>query len=124
MPSYRLYETRSADAMAVAKDGVAVSGTGVYRSVKMRPDPRHGLAFHLWWDGTPSGTFELFWSDKEQPDVTTDTDWKKDASWTPTNPAGAANSEKYSITSIKGAWAIVKYTNASGSGNLFGRESE
>lgn len=122
MPSYRLFETRSADAAAVASDGVAVSSTNTYRSKKMKPSAEGLLAFQLDWTGTPAGTFTLWYSNKDRPDEASDTDWVQDTTWSPTQPAGAAGKAAYTLGNLRHRWVLVKYVNASGTGTLTGRQ--
>jgi len=122
--SYKLFETRLADNTALATEGVAVSGTGVYYGNKMSINQRGDVGFELRFVGTAAGVLTFWFSDMDNPSVANDTDWIQDDSWTPTNPAGADLKVKYARDGIKGRWARIKYVNASGSGTLYGREGK
>lgn len=120
--SRRIFETRTADNVAHASDGVAVTGANTYRSLKMAIDKYGMLGFEIRFTGTPTGTLTLWFSDLDQPDVTSDTDWIQDTTWAPVNPAGAAIKTKYTVSSLRGRWALVKYVNSASSGTIFGKE--
>ncbi len=120
--SRRLFDTRDAR-VGIASDGIAISGAGNTYSKRMRPSEVAQLGFQLWWTGTLAGTFTLWTSHKDSPIETTDADWVQDTTWTPTNPAGAAGQMESSIGNRRG-WVRVKFAWTSGSGTLYGAESE
>lgn len=120
MPSYKLFTTKSGN--DPAQEGVAVSGAGSKFSAKFRHNGQGLCSFTLRWTGNLVGTFKLYYSDKDQPDPTSTTDWKQDPSWTPTNPAGSAGSESYQISGISKRWVMVEFVWTSGSGTLFGEQ--
>lgn len=124
MPSYKLFSTRTAGNAGYLLEGVAVSGgAGSYfRSTKFRGSPQGLLSFTLRWTGTPTGVFTLWYSDKDSPDPASETDWKQDTTWSPTNPAGAAGEASYQISGISKRWVKVRYENTAGSGNVFGEQ--
>ena len=88
--------------------GQAVGGSG------------EGQSIHLRWTGTIAGTLSLWYSNKREPDLTTDTDWVQDTSITLTNPAGAAGSTFMDTTNTSARLRRLKYVNASGAGTLTG----
>lgn len=122
--TYRLFTTKtvSDEGASYTEDGVAASSTDTYYSNKMAPGS-DDLGFTLQTTGTLTGTFTLWYSDKDKPVLTDDTDWVQDTSWVPTNPAGATTKVKYSIDGLECAWARVKYVNSGGTGNLLGYQS-
>lgn len=88
--------------------GQAVGGSGA------------GQSIHLRWTGTPTGTFTLWYTNKKDPDFTTDTDWTQDTSSTLANPAGAAGSTFMDTFNSNARLRRVKYVNTSGAGVIEG----
>lgn len=120
MQPYSIYDTVTADACAIATAGVAVSSTTTYYSTPWSAHKAAYFALHLFWTGTPTGTFTLWLSDVPIPDRTTDNDWVQDTTFAPTNPAGAAGKMRDNVGNGTARWARIKYVNASGSGTLKG----
>lgn len=123
MITRRLYITRDTR-VGDLLEGVAVSGALSYYSLKMCPSPEGLISFILRWTGTPTGTFTLWFSNKDVPDETSDTDWVQDATWAPTNPAGAASKAAYAIGNLSHRWVRVKYTNSASTGTIFGEQGK
>ncbi len=116
----RIYETKSlTDANAPIVDGVAVTGTNTYYSDMWTGHDADGYSMTVFYTGTPTGTFTLWWTDKPQPDPTTDNDWIQDTSFSPTNPAGAAGKFGDPAGNFKSYRKRLKYVNSAGSGNIF-----
>lgn len=117
----RLFYTTDTDAAGGQSNGVTVSSTNTYYSAVFSSPYANGFSFSMEWTGTPTGTFTLWYTNKENPVLTTDADWNQDTTFAPTNPAGAAGSMGDGGIGNAGArlWRI-KYVNASGSGTLTG----
>jgi hypothetical protein len=108
------------DANAPVTPGVAVSGTNTYYSTHWTGNQGPGYGLQLVWTGTPTGTFTLWFTEKDNPSYADDSDWVQDTTFTPTNPAGSASKfhdDAYNTNSFK---KRIKYVNASGSGTLSG----
>lgn len=120
----KLFITRSGtDANAPATDGVAVSGANTYYSATFTGSNRAQWTAQVFWTGTPTGTLTVQWSDKPNPDETTDNDWFTDAATFSSSPAGAAGSgaaHPGANTADMGYRHRIKYVNASGTGVLTG----
>ncbi len=104
-------------AAPVSRDGVAVSSTNTYYSTPWSGDT---YALSLFWTGTPTGTFTMWVSDKPNPDLANDNDWRQDTGFAPTNPAGSASKTGDDVTNSNANLKRIKYVNASGSGTLTG----
>ena len=118
MPNFQAFETVDAGNQT-RNPGANVTGTTTYYGNAVGGSGT-GQSIHLRWTGTPTGTFTLWYSDKPDPVLTTDTDWVQDTSSTLTNPAGAAGSTFMDTTNSNAKLRRVKYVNASGSGFLSG----
>lgn len=100
-------------------NGVAVSGTTVYYSDLTDVSGILNPSYHLEWSGTPTGTFTIWGSNKENPILTSDADW-----FNPTlavaivQPAGSASKDFVDLTSWPFRKVRVKYVNASGTGTI------
>lgn len=118
--TYRLFTTvdESSQGSRYVTDGEA--GAGTMYSSKMQPDREGNLGFTLETTGTLTGTFTLWYSDEDQPNEASDTDWVQDTTWVPTNPAGAATKVKYAIAEIKARWVRVKLVVSGGAGTVYG----
>lgn len=115
-----VYKTFSlTDSNAPAIDGVAVTGTNTYYSNMWTGEDADGFSMSVFYTGTPTGTFTLWFTDKPLPDSTNDNDWIQDTSFTPTNPAGAAGKFGDPAGNFKSYRKRLKYVNAAGSGNIF-----
>lgn len=122
MTNHDLFVTTvTGDANAPKREGVAVSSTTTYYSKLISGQEGDGFALHLFWTGTPTGTLTLWYSDVENPILTSDNDWVQDSTWSPTNPAGSAAKFRSDANGSHARWKRVKYVNASGSGVLYGR---
>lgn len=113
-----IYVTRTTDFMGTQTEGVAVSSTSTYYSLPWMSDD--GQNIHHYWTGTPTGTLTLWYSSKDHPLLTDDSDWVQDTGFTPTNPAGSAGQSMDNSSNSKSKWKRTKYVNASGSGVLYG----
>lgn len=119
--TYSVYNTREANGVFAPSKipGIAVTGTNTYYSEPIGPRQSGGFGFHFEWNGTPTGTFTMWRTNKPNPDVTSDTDWIPVSTFAPTNPAGAAGKYGDDVTFTNFYRYRFKYVNASGSGNLF-----
>lgn len=115
-----IYYTVADTVIGAITDGVAVSSTNTYYSKPMIGENATGLSLQLEWSGTPAGVLTFWESDKPFPDLTSDTDWVQDTSFTPVNPAGSAGKFHADGFQKRSKWKRVKYVNASGSGTLKG----
>lgn len=117
-----IYTTRSGtDASAPATDGVAVSGTSTFYSDTWTGEGADGYSMSVFFTGTPTGTFTLWFTDKRQPDTgANDNDWIQDTGFVPTNPAGAAGKFGTPNAGSRSYRKRLKYVNASGTGSIFG----
>ena len=77
-----------------------------------------GYGLHVNCTGTLTGTFTLWMSDKQKPDLSSDTDWVQDTGFTPTNPAGGVAKFRDDGGNAKSEWKRLKYVHASGSGTI------
>ncbi len=122
-PSYQLFTTDNdlltKGSRRITAESVAASSTDTYYSNQF-PSRDGMLGFTVTTSGTLTGTFTLWYSNKENPSVADDTDWDQNEEWTPTNPAGGVTKEVYAVTDMPVKWARLKYVNASGTGNLQG----
>lgn len=118
MPDYQAFETVDAT-NKTRNPGANVTGTTTYYGNPVGGSGA-GQSIHLRWTGTPTGTFTLWYSNKKDPDLTTDTDWTQDTSSTLANPAGAAGSTFMDTFNSNANLRRVKYVNASGAGYLAG----
>lgn len=116
-----IYQTVTASgAVNVVQPGVAVSSTNTYYSQPWSSRFGHNMSIGLFWTGTPTGTFTLWFSDTPTPDLTNDNDWHQDTAYVPGNPAGAAGKTGDNWAVGAARWWRIKYVNASGSGVLTG----
>jgi hypothetical protein len=113
-----VYYSDATTFMGVRTDGVAVTGTEVAYSKKFGPEGSTGFAYTTRWTGTPTGTLILQVSNKAYPLESSDADWDTDAN-NPTDPAGSASGASAELADRRSKWYRFKYTNSSGSGNLF-----
>lgn len=122
--TFSLYNTRDAAGGGAAPrtPGVAVTGANTYYSDLIGMDQLN-RGYHFWWTGTPTGVLTRWESDKEDPILTSDADWVADATFAPTNPAGAAASFRGVTIARPARWVRYKYVNSAGSGVLFGRHT-
>lgn len=100
---------------------VAVSGTTVYRSLKTSVKLVKDSSYTLEWTGTPAGTFVVQVSNRPSTGLSdsTDTGWVTlTLDRAITQPAGAASGDAVDLAGLPYAWVRLKYTNASGSGNI------
>jgi hypothetical protein len=115
-----VYKTRSGtDANAPALDGQAVTSTNTYYSDTWTGSDSDGYSLSVFYTGTPTGTFTLWFTDKPLADPTTDNDWIQETTFAPTNPAGAAGKFGDPAGNFKSYRKRLKYVNASGSGTVF-----
>lgn len=117
---YTLWDTVVDAGTGQRNRAVAVSGTNTYYSNRFAVQSGLYFGFTHEWTGTPTGTLTFWYSDLDQPDETSDSDWKQDTTYTPVNPAGAAGSTGDNGTGTGHLWYRFKYVNASGSGVLGG----
>lgn len=117
---YSIYNTRSGtDANAPVTVGTAVSSTSTFYSDVWSGESSDGYSLTVFYTGTPTGTFTLWYTDKINPDTgANDNDWVQDTSFTPINPAGAAGKFGDPAGNFKGYRKRLKYVNASGSGTI------
>lgn len=113
----RLYYTADADVTGHIRDGVAVSGTDTYYSIKFRSDDGQSLDCRA--DGTMTGAWTLWYSGKPNPNEANDDDWHEDSGFTPTDPAGADAKFVDETSNSKVQWKRLKYVNAAGSGTIY-----
>ncbi len=115
---YKIFKTKTGEAPAV--DGVAVSGTSVYYSKMWTGEDATAFSASVSWTGTPTGTFVYQVSNKPNPIETSDADWSTSTEITVVNPAGSASGWTLSSVASPHFRKRLKYTNASGSGVLYG----
>ena len=114
VPAGNMYRTAGG---AGDVSGVAVSGTTTYYSDITDVSSILNPSYHLEWTGTPTGTFTIQGSNKENPNPASDADW-----FTPTlavaivQPAGTASKDFVDLTGWPFRKVRLKYVNASGSG--------
>jgi hypothetical protein len=99
-------------------DGVAVSGTTTYYSDPVDKGSMPWVGLDFYW-GTNVGTITIQISNKPNPVLTTDNDWKTLTLATPmTQPSGANTGDYVDLTDLPFRWVRAKYVNASGTGTL------
>jgi len=99
---------------------LAVSGTSTYYSKAFSARDGQPVSVHLEWTGTPTGTFTLWYSNKEAPGTANDNDWVQDTTFVASNPAGSASKAFHTIGNLAAKRVRLKYVNASGSGTIVG----
>lgn len=100
-------------------DAVAVSGTNTYYSEWCLIGPDSDPSWHLEWTSTPTGTFTLQGSNKENPAAASDADAVDITLGVPiTQPAGAAGKDLLDGTGFPFKRCRLKYVNAAGSGTI------
>lgn len=103
-------------------EGVDVSSTTTYRGTPTDIRNWTSISYDLSWTGTPTGTFTVWVTNKDVPDLTSDADWKQLSLTTAiTQPAGTASGDIVDITDIPYKWIRPKYVNASSTGRIFAR---
>lgn len=108
------------DISAVARIGTPVTGTNIYRSQVTDLQGIKNPCYQLFWTGTPTGTFIVQGSNRVKRDDTTDNDWTTVPLDRPiVQPAGAAGGDFVDLGGFPFRYMRLKYTNASGSGNIF-----
>lgn len=116
---YSIYNTISAtDANAPILQGLAVTGTNTYYSQMFSGATEPGYGLQVIFAGTPTGTFTLWFSNKDKPDETNDNDWVQDTTFVPTNPAGAGGKFWDDAVNANAFRKRLKYVNASGAGTV------
>lgn len=105
-------------------DGTAVTGANTYYS---RPSIIKRLAdcsYDLYWTGGGSGnvgTFTVQISNKENPVLTSDTDWKTlTLAVAIVQPNGTNTGDYVDLSDLPFRWVRLKYVNSSGSGTVLG----
>lgn len=112
MANYKVYKNTE------TKGGtLAVSDTSTYYSDAITVDGE-AVSWHIVWAGTPNGTFTLWYSNKPDAAVATDTDWVQDTSFPATAPAGSASKVFISASQTTALRARLKYVNASSTGTI------
>lgn len=115
--SYKLFVTEE-DLTGRSKDGVAATGTH-YSKPWNAP---YTWSLHVVTDGTLTGTWTLWGSNKEKPSLTDDTDWvdlSAHSGFVETNPAGAATKWMATPDHLPGQWFRLKFVRSGGAGNVF-----
>jgi hypothetical protein len=92
------------------------SGT-VYSAIFTAPNS-DGYSLSVFYTGTLSGTFTLWWSDVPFASQADDTQWIQDTNFSPVNPSGSAGSFGDEAGNSKGFYKRLKYVNSSGSGTI------
>ncbi len=76
MPAhYRLFTTASNAVTPHYDDGLAVSAAGTYYGNAVSLQRAMGASVQLLWDGTPTGAWTLWMTNKNQPNLANDNDW-------------------------------------------------
>jgi len=115
-----VFLTRTTDACAVAKEGVAVAAT-LYSS-PWSVGGGSGFSLHAEWTGTAAGNLQLWFSDKPNPVLTSDADWNQDTTFgTSGNVAlgGAAGKYGDNVGNARARWWRFKLASGASSGTLF-----
>jgi hypothetical protein len=118
--SYSLYKTISTDAVGVQTEGLDGAAGTKYSKMWGANDRDWGLTVIT--DGTLTGVWTLWATDKDRPVETDDTDWvdmSAHADFVETNPAGAATKWRVNSTLITATNLRLKYVAAGGVGNIF-----
>lgn len=122
--SYDLYVTAEVNSLGALSDGVAASSTNTYRSLPLLLGQDAGsLSLDIETTGDLTGTWTLWYSNKQNVDLTaaSDADWVQDTTFSPTNPAAGVTHWFVSIGNVNARLVRLKYVNASGTGNIFAR---
>jgi hypothetical protein len=119
--TYKIYTTvPTGDSAAPREDGVAVSAAATHYSAPWGARGSQSHSLQLEWTGTPVGVFTLWYSNKMHPSLADDADWIEDTDFTPSNPAGSADSMGDNVTVLPANLKRIKYVHASGAGTLKG----
>jgi hypothetical protein len=116
--AYKLFTTRNGQTGQVEKDGV--TGAGTLYSAKFIASPSDSFGLTLETTGTLTGTWSLWFTDEETPDLASDADWVQDTSLAIVNPAGAATKQRFPVGNGRARWGRVKYVHGGGSGDVKG----
>lgn len=101
------------------QDGVAVSGTNTYYSTPVYKRDLQSVALDLYW-GANVGTFTVQVSNKKNPNLANDSDWKTLTLATAiSQPSGSNSGDFVDLSDLPSLWVRLKYVNASGTGTIF-----
>lgn len=100
-------------------DDGAMSATNTIYSERFSAKKGSLFSLHFEWAGTaPSGTLTLWQSNKPDPDPDSVTDWVQNSDVTFTSPAGSDSSFFLNVGNAAAEHYMVRYVNASGTGDL------
>jgi hypothetical protein len=119
-PSYLLFPTRTPG--FTPANGVTNPTGTVYSEKTFVGDDNH-ISLVVRTTGTLTGTLSLWYSNKMEPDVSSDTDWDQDTAIVLTQPAGSATVQRLEVGNLGARFARVKYVHTSGTGVLSGEAS-
>jgi hypothetical protein len=114
IPKGNMYRTAGG---AGDTDGVAVSGALTFYSDMTDVSSILNPSYHLVWTGTPTGTFTVWGSNKEDPNPANDNDW-----FNPTlavaivQPAGSASKDFVDLSGWPFRKVRLKYVNSASTG--------
>lgn len=101
------------------QDGVAVSGTNTYYSTPVDKKSIQSAGLDFYW-GTNVGTFTIWISNKKNPSLANDNDWKQVTLAVPmTQPSGSNTGDYVDLSDLPFRWVRVKYVNSSGTGTIY-----
>jgi|ERR1700759_1476422 len=116
---YSIFNTFSTtDANAPAQNFLLVNGAATVNSNMWSGEDSDGYGLTVFTTGSLSGTFQLWMTDKNRPDETTDNDWIQDTTFVPVNPAGGPIKFRDDGGNAKAYRKRLKFVNTSGVGTL------
>lgn len=99
-------------------NGVAVSGTNTYYGSPFRLGSLWDASYDLYW-GTNVGTFTVWVSNKPEPSLANDNDWKQlTLAVAIVQPNGSNTGDFLDLTDLPAVWVRLKYVNSSGTGTI------
>lgn len=114
--TYKIYGAGPPDSPAVPT--LAVTGANTYYSESVGVPDGKAVSYQVRFGGTPTGTLSLWYSNMRSPNLANDADWVQDTTFVPTNPAGTAPHNFYTVGNLTARSTRLKYVNSAGSGTL------
>lgn len=107
------------ETIAGTTDTVTVGGAAAtYYSSIMDTIGQSGLGVEVQTTGTLTGTWTLWFANRDNPDLEDDDHWVQETTFSPTNPAGAATHWGFHLSNGHSRYWRLKYAPTSGSGAL------
>jgi hypothetical protein len=116
LPAANVYRT-TGGASQEGTNGVAVTNTGTTYSDITDVSSILNPSYHLEWSGTPTGTFTVWGSNKENPIAANDNDWfNPPLAVAISQPAGSASKDFVDLSGWPFRKMRLKYVASAGAG--------